>query len=152
MREQKTELAVLMPLVLETLNAGHEVTFSPRGSSMLPMFREGRDTVTLSRPQGKLKKYDIPLYRRENGQFVLHRVVRVGDTYTCMGDNQFAPEHGIADGQIIAVCTSFTRKGKTYSADALLWRVYAVFWHHSRFPRRVWRAIVRRAAALFRKG
>ena len=151
MREQKTELALLMPLILERLNAGHEVTFSPRGTSMLPFFAEGRDTVTLAKPEGRLKKYDIPLYRRKNGQFVLHRVVGVGETYTCIGDNQFAPEHGIEEEQIIAVCTSFTRKGKRYSASALRWRVYAVLRHYSRFPRRVWRGVIRRAAALLRK-
>ena len=151
MREQKTELVALMPLILETLNEGHEVTFSPHGSSMLPLLREGRDTVTLSKPHGRLKKYDIPLYRRENGQFVLHRVVAVGETYTCIGDNQFALEYGIKDEQIIAVCTSFARKGKKYSADAPLWRAYAVFWHYSRFPRRVWRAVRRRITGLFEK-
>ena len=89
MRKHTTELAELMPLICEKLEEGREVTFSPHGSSMLPLLKEGRDTVTLAKPAGKLKKYDIPLYRRENGQFVLHRVVRVGDTYTCIGDNQF---------------------------------------------------------------
>lgn len=141
----------LMPLIRECLLNGQSVDFSPRGISMLPLIRQGMDTVCLSSPPPKLKKYDIALYQRENGKYVLHRVVGVGDTYTFIGDNQFVLEKGITPGQIIAVCTAFTRNGKKYSADSPMWRAYAVFWHYSRFPRRVFRAVKRRAAKLFGK-
>ena len=70
----------LMPLILERLAAGQDVRFSPRGVSMLPMLRQGRDTVTLSPVTGRLRKYDLPLYRREDGRYVLHRVVGVANT------------------------------------------------------------------------
>ena len=141
----------LMPLFRESLASGQSVTFSPRGVSMLPMIRQGIDSVCLSTPVKPLKKYDIILYQRTNGKYVLHRIVGVGKTYTCIGDNQFVFEKGIAQEQIIAVCTAFTRCGKEYSADAPLWRSYAVFWHYSRVLRRVFRAIKRRAVRLFRK-
>jgi hypothetical protein len=149
--ERKIRLEDAMPLIRERLGAGHEVTFSPRGSSMLPFLKEGRDTVTLKAPPKKLKKYDIPLYQRKNGQYVLHRVVHVGDTYTCIGDNQFVLEKGIEQEQVIAVCTSFVRKGKKIYASAPLWRLYAVFWHYSRFPRRVLCAIWHRVKRLGKK-
>ena len=152
MRERKVQLNDAMPLIREKLNAGHEVTFSPRGTSMLPFLCDGRDTVTLRSPQGKLKKYDVAFYQRKSGQYVLHRVARVGkDNYTFIGDNQFAYEKGIEPSQIIGVCSSFIRKGKVISAKSPLWKAYAVFWHYSRFPRRVLRAIKRRVAGLFRK-
>jgi hypothetical protein len=86
----------LMPLMKECLANGQSVTFSPHGVSMLPILREGRDTVTISAPPEKLKKYDIILYQRTNGKYVLHRIVGVGETYTCIGDNQFVLEKGIA--------------------------------------------------------
>jgi len=139
----------LMPLVKECLTNGQSVTFSPHGVSMLPMIRQGKDSVCLSNPVGKLKKYDIILYQRTNGKYVLHRIVGVGETYTCIGDNQFTFEKGIRRDQIIAVCTSFNRKGKEYSANAPLWRLYAMFWHYSRFPRRVIRAVKRRILNVF---
>ncbi len=44
-----------MPLIRETLEEGKCVQFSPRGVSMLPMLRQGKDTVTLS-PIEKNKK------------------------------------------------------------------------------------------------
>ena len=156
MSENKKTIAVvsleeIMPIIREQIANGCAVKFSPRGMSMLPMLKEGRDTVTISAPDSKLKKYDIILYRRANGKYVLHRIVGVGETYTCIGDNQFVLEKGITREQVIAVCTSFTRGGKEHSVNAPFWRAYAVFWHYSRFPRRVLRAVKRRIVRLFRK-
>lgn len=140
----------LMPLIKERVDAGQSVRIYPYGISMLPMLREGIDSVVLSRVEN-LKKYDIILYQRTNGKYVLHRIVGVGETYTCIGDNQFVLEKGIEHEQVIAVCTSFTRGGKEHSVNEPFWRAYAVFWHYSRFPRRVLRAIKRRIVRLFRK-
>ena len=151
MREQTFNLDDVMPLMREKLEQGGRVTFSPRGTSMLPFLMEERDSVTLSRVNGTLKKYDIPLYRRANGQYVLHRIVRVGESYTCMGDNQFVLEPGVTPEQLIAVCTSFTRNGRTIDADDFRWRLYAMLWYHSRFPRRVIRAVCSRVKARLKK-
>jgi hypothetical protein len=93
LNEYQIRLDELMPLIREQLAANKCVKFSPRGTSMLPMLRQGIDRVILSPAPQKLRKYDLPLYRRENGQFVLHRVVKVGKTYSCIGDNQFVVEH-----------------------------------------------------------
>ncbi|MBO5270612.1 MAG: S24/S26 family peptidase [Clostridia bacterium] len=141
----------LMPLIRERLAAGQSVKLSPRGVSMRPMLREGLDSVTLSQPPTRLKKYDIPLYLREDGTYVLHRVVRVGETYTCIGDNQFVKEHGIPHERVIAVVTAFTRGGKSRSVGAISYRIYCRFWHFTRFPRRAYRGVIRRVRRLFRK-
>ena len=118
------QLDEMMPLIQERLAAGESVKFTPNGVSMRPMLEGGRDQVVLSAVQGRLKKYDLPLYRRDNGQYVLHRIVRCGDTYTCRGDNQLYNEPSIRQEQLIAVVTAFTRKGKTYSVHAFSYRLY----------------------------
>lgn len=151
MSEKQVTLDELMPLIREQLACGQAVTFFPRGVSMLPLLREGRDSVTLSAPPQRLKKYDIALYQRQNGQYVLHRVVRCGDTYTFIGDNQFCLEKGIAHNQIIAICTAFSRDGKRMSATAFGWRLYAVLWSWSRPLRHVAVAVLRRCVNLFKK-
>ena len=137
--EKELSLEQMMPLICECLQAGKTVKFSPKGTSMLPMLRQGVDNVVLSAPQGKLKKYDLPLYRRDNGQYVLHRIVRVGADYTCVGDNQFDLEYGVRHEQVIAVMTAFTRGQKRYSANDLRYWLYCRFWHFSRPVRRFWR-------------
>ena len=59
------------------------------GNSMLPLIREGRDLIILKKPEGRLKKYDVPLYKRDSGQYVLHRVLKVRESdYVICGDNR----------------------------------------------------------------
>ena len=112
--------------------------FPPRGISMLPMLRQGIDSVVLSPVPGKLKKYDLPLYQRENGKYVLHRIIRVEDAYSCMGDNQFTEEPCIRQEQLLALVTGFYR-GETYhSVKEPAYRLYCRFWHYSRPVRRFW--------------
>lgn len=123
----------ILPLMKERLAAGQSVEFSPHGVSMLPMLREGRDSVILSRKEGRLKKYDIPLCRRADGSYVLHRVVAVGEEdYTLLGDNQFIPEKGVRDEEVIAVLTAYRRGKRLISADSLGYRLYCRLRHATR--------------------
>lgn len=142
LHKKDAALDTLMPLIREELAAGKSVRFSPRGISMLPMLRPGVDTVTISPPPAKLKKYDLPLYQRDNGKYILHRVVAVGDTYTCLGDNQFRKEQGVRHDQIIGLVTEFTRGEKTVSVTVWKYRLYCRFWAFTRFPRRCLRKVV----------
>ena len=133
----------LIPLFQERLAAGQTVRFSPMGVSMLPMLREGQDSVVLSPAPERLRKYDLPLYRRDNGAYVLHRVTAVGETYTCIGDNQFVCEPGIRQDQIIAVVTQFRRKGREHSVTEPGYRLYCILWYHSRPIRHFCRRLLR---------
>ena len=144
MREKEVGLEQVIPLIRERLAAGQSVQFTPRGTSMLPMLRDGQDQVVLSPAPEKLKKYDLPFYQRANGQYVLHRIVKVGDSYTCIGDNQYFTETGVTRDQILAVVTGFARKGKKWSTNAAGYRLYCRLWHWSRWPRRIWAGLRRR--------
>lgn len=135
----ETSLEELMPIMRECLDAGKSFRFSPRGVSMLPMLREGKDSVLLSPLPKKLKKYDVPLYQRDNGKYVLHRIVKVGESYTCIGDNQFSEENGLRQDQMIAVVTGFYRGEKFYSAENPVYAAYCRIWHWSRPLRHFWR-------------
>ena len=128
----QTELDALAPLMCERLAAGQSVRFSPRGISMLPMLRQGIDSVVLSPLPETLKKYDLPLYRRDDGKYVLHRIVEVGDTCTCIGDNQFELEAGVRRDQMIALVTGFYRGDTYHSVTEPTYRLYCRFWHYSR--------------------
>ena len=139
----------LVPLFKEQLAVGKSVRFSPKGISMLPMLREGKDTVTLSAPPDRLKKYDIPLYRRDDGKYVLHRVVSVDGNYTCIGDNQFVYEPNIRPDQIIALVTAFSRGEKEHRTNEPVYRIYCRFWHHSRVLRHFWRRGIGKLKRIF---
>ena len=137
--EKDYSLEQMMPLIKECLAMGKTVKFCPRGTRMLPMIRQGVDSVVVSAVPEKLNKFDLPLYQRKNGQYVLHRIVEAGETYTCIGDNQFELEKGLQHDQMIAVMVAFTRGNKLYSAEDASYRFYCRFWHYSRPIRHFWR-------------
>lgn len=97
-----------------------------KGISMKPMLGNGCDTVFIVPNKGRLKKYDVALYRR-GSDYVLHRVVKVlPDSYVIRGDNCLNKEYGITDDQIIGVLTSFIRNGKQHSCKDRNYRLYSV--------------------------
>ena len=125
MEKNQVPLSELWPLMQEQIDSGKKVVFAPKGTSMLPLIRQGKDKVVLVKAPEKLKKYDLPLYRRENGQFVLHRVVKVReDGYVMCGDNQFEREYGITDAQILALSCGMYKDGEYISFDDKKYRRY----------------------------
>lgn len=115
----------MLPVMQEELNSGGEISFVPNGISMYPMLYSGRDTVTIKKANGKLKKYDLPFYRRESGQFVLHRVVGMNkDGYIMRGDNQLVKEYGIKDENIVGVVVSYVRNGNKHSVTEFSYKLY----------------------------
>ena len=96
---------------------------------MLPLIRQGRDLLVIERAQGRLKKYDVPLYRRDSGQYVLHRVLKVRkQDYVICGDNRWSKEYGITDRHILGVLTAVLRDGKELSVKDWRYRIYVHFW------------------------
>ncbi|MDP4121103.1 MAG: S24/S26 family peptidase [Bacillota bacterium] len=151
---KKVSMNELSPLIFEMLSSGGEVTFTVTGISMLPLLHEGIDTVTLSSAKSKLKKYDLPLYKRKNGAFVLHRVVKVtkDDGYIMCGDNQFYPEYGITDKQIIGIVKRIGKPNKTIYVNTFRYKLYCRFWVNTRFIRRVCASIKNRGKRLLKLG
>ena len=127
---RKVSLAELEPLIREAFAEGKGFWLPVTGTSNLPTLSGGRDEIILGRVDGTLKKRELPLYRRENGQYVLHRIVAVRSdgTYTCCGDNQWTREPGIRPDQIIGKVIRITRKGKTFTAENLFYRFWVWLW------------------------
>ena len=130
----------LMPLVRECLAAGRRVRYLPfRGVSMLPMLRQGIDSVELAPLPKRLKKYDLPVYQYPSGKYVMHRVVDVKDDhYVCLGDNTYKYEH-ITHEQMLGVVSAFKRGQKRIKADALSYRIYSRLWVASYPLRKLYR-------------
>lgn len=121
-------LQEIYPIIKEKLEAGGTVQLPITGTSMNPLLYWGRDTVELIKCDNP-QKYDIIFYRRDDGSFVLHRIVGKNDeSFILCGDNQVKKEYGITDKNIIAVVKSITRKGKTFSVDKALYKLYVKLW------------------------
>lgn len=120
----------LYPLVRETLKNGGQVIFTVTGDSMAPLWHHGKDKVSIIKPKPKrLKKYDIPLFIREDGRYILHRIVGVkANGYVVMGDHQCIKEYPVLHSQVIGVVSGFWRGGKYISCDSLWYNLYCRLW------------------------
>lgn len=114
----------------EELEKRGRLVYKNVGTSMLPLIRQGKDIIVISKPEGRLKKYDVPLYRRDSGQYVLHRILKVRENdYVTCGDNQWRREYGVTDGQIIGLLTSVVRGGrKEIPVTSRAYRLYVHLW------------------------
>ena len=124
------DLKEYLPLIKEVLQSGGEFRLYPRGTSMMPMLRQGIDSVILVSPTKELKKRDIIFYRRQSGQLVLHRIVGISKdhSYILCGDNQTALEKGITADMIIASVSAVYRGEKRLEKRAFSRRIYEFFW------------------------
>ena len=99
------------------------------GISMRPMLHERREQNLIRPPQGLPRANDVVLYRRQNGQYVLHRIIRSrGGVLYIRGDNCYLCEKVPAD-RIIGVLRGFYRKDRYIDCEkALLYRGYVWLW------------------------
>lgn len=113
----------------EQLQQNGKLIYTNKGDSMMPLIRQDRDLLVIKPVKGRLKKYDVPLYKRDSGQYVLHRILKVRrDDYVICGDNRWTKEYGISDRHIIGVLTAVIRDGKELSVNDLRYRLYVHLW------------------------
>ena len=106
-----------------------KLVYTNRGDSMMPLIKEGRDLLVIEKTRGRLKKFDVPLYKRDSGQYVLHRILKVRENdYVICGDNRYSKEYGITDRHIIGVLTAVVRDGKEIPITDLRYRLYVHLW------------------------
>ena len=113
----------------EEISRTGKLIYTNVGDSMMPLIRQNRDLLIIEKVSGRLKKYDVPLYKRDSGQYVLHRIIKVyKDDYVICGDNRWQKEYGITDHHIIGVLTDVIRNGKTISVNNKNYRLYVHLW------------------------
>lgn len=128
MRSVNIPMEELAKLLQMQLDNGGRATLTVTGVSMLPMLRDRRDSVELITATQPPKKGDLILYRRVNGQYVLHRIIRAdAEEFICCGDNQWEQE-SVAASQMVAVVQGFSRAGKSYTVTHMSYRLYVWLW------------------------
>lgn len=138
MQQREIKLEQMEQTIRKVLAMGGEFSFYPGGTSMQPFIVQGRDKVTLAALPDRIKKYDIILYKRENGAFVLHRVTgKKENAYIFRGDNQFLDEYGIKRAQMIGRVTEIIRGDDVIPVNDIKHRMLAGVWVNTVFLRRV---------------
>lgn len=119
----------LMPILSAQLESGGKATLVVTGNSMYPTFRNHSDAVWLIPVNRPLKRGDLILYRRKNGQYILHRIVTKPNNgiFFCTGDNQWELER-VTDTQVLALVDGFVRGGQACPEQDRRYRAWVAFW------------------------
>ena len=134
----------------ESLRENEIYVTTTKGDSMNPMLVEGRDKVVIVPPKFPLKKYDVPVYRKQ-GHYTMHRIVKVKKNgYIICGDNRTALEKDVRESDIVGVLEGFYQGDKYISVTDKDYLKYAektvkrLKWRRAKsFPRRVIRKLKR---------
>ena len=146
-------LSDAIELINEVLESGGEFLLTPKGTSMLPLIVQGKDQVVLKKYGERApKKYDVAFYRRSNGAFVLHRILKIekDESFVMCGDNQTQLERGIRKEQLIAYVSLIHKNHREISTTAFRYCCYVRIWCFLPyrklilFTQRVFRGIKRR--------
>lgn len=111
------------------LNQRGHIVFTNVGKSMMPLLRQGRDLMVIEKkgPE-RCRKYDAVLFKRDNGQYVLHRILEVREKdYLIVGDNCDQKEY-VDDSHILGILKEVVRDGKTISVEDTGYQRYVRLW------------------------
>lgn len=136
----------------DQLARGGRGFFQTVGDSMEPLLHNRRSTVVIEPKTRRLRRWEVALFRRPDGQYVLHRVVRVVEGgYLVCGDNRDCPERVPEDWVLGVMAGFFTDEQNRYcscSSPPMALYLRRLKWRR-RF-RRLRRSLARALRRLFR--
>ena len=112
--KKTVENDILFEDVTRMLNEGIQVTLTVKGRSMSPYIRHAKDSVVLAKADSeKLAVGDIVLAKTTQGQFVLHRIIRLeGEKAVLMGDGNLKGTENCLQSDIRGKVLFIERRGR----------------------------------------
>ena len=92
------------------------IVYTNKGDSMMPLLRQDRDLMVIRKITEPLKRNDAVLFKRPNGAYVMHRIIRVypNGNYRIGGDNRWFSEI-VPREWIFGILTEIIRDGRHIS-------------------------------------
>ena len=89
------------------------IAYTNEGDSMMPLLRQHRDVMVIRKLTEPPKKNDAVLFKRPDGAYVLHRIIKVCGMgmYRVCGDNRDYAEP-VPEEWIIGILTEIIRDGQ----------------------------------------
>lgn len=113
----------------EQVRSGRPVVSFTVGDSMEPLLHNRSTRVVICRADRPLHPGELPLYRRPNGQFIMHRIIRADAAhYYTRGDNRCSLETVPRDW-VLGVVTEIYRGKQHFSVQNPAYRVYVAVWN-----------------------
>lgn len=128
---KQTEAQTLMAMALPMIEAGKQVKLTVTGFSMYPLVSSRRDAVLLAKAE-QLSVGDVPLFRRADGSYILHRIVAEKDgAFATMGDYETEKEYPVRKEQIVAKAVGFYRKERYIDCESFAYKMYSFLWRNT---------------------
>lgn len=126
---RKLDTDAYISTLRDLVNQSKEVRLIISGSSMTPFLVHERDSILFSKPDSPLKRGDMVFYQRENGQFVMHRILHVKpEGLYIIGDAQVEIEGPVDPSCVFARITKINRKGKWIGPGQFWWWFFQHIW------------------------
>ena len=110
------------------IEEGKTVKLTVTGYSMYPLVSSRRDSVLLKKAE-TLSVGDVPLFQREDGSYILHRIVKKKDGFfATMGDYETKQEYPVKPKQVVAKAVGFYRKERYIDCNSAGYRIYSFLW------------------------
>lgn len=114
------ELNELMTSLLEN---GISVDVVGSGISMFPLIPP-QSMIRIS-PQRNITRGSIAVFRRKDGKYIAHRVVKTDDGVVCRGDSCLNNDPLLTSDNIVGTVSHVTIRGRMFSLTSKSARLYA---------------------------
>lgn len=129
MIDKKISIEVMGPIIEETIKQDGTVKLQISGNSMRPFYIHQETIVCLEKVHSPLKQFDVVLYRNENEQYLLHRIINIkGSTLVICGDALSQKEY-IDESLIIARVQYHERNGKVTPSSSKRYQMKVKWWN-----------------------
>ena len=139
--------SIMMEEIRTLISKGHTVSLTVKGNSMNHFIVHLRDQMTLGPWKDEdIRKGCVALVKDIRGNYLIHRIIKRDEkTVTLIGDGNVGLYETAKTDDIIGIMYSITRKGKVWSTDSKVWKLYSWIWMFilplRRWPLGLWRRI-----------
>ena len=139
--------AIMMEEIRGLISEGRTVSLTVKGNSMNPFLVSMRDQMTLGPWKDEdIRKGCVALVKDTRGNHIIPRIIkREGGKVILLGDGNIAQTETATMDNIIGIMYSMDRKGKTWTSEDRLWKLYSWIWMKltpvRRWPLGLWRRL-----------
>lgn len=141
----------MMEEIRTLVSEGKTVTLTVKGNSMNPFIVHLRDRMTIGPWKDEdIRKGTVALVKDTRGSYVIHRIIkRDKDRVVLLGDGNIGFTETATLDNVIGIMHNIDRKGRIWTPQSTLWRLYSWFWMTltplRRYPLALWRKLFLRS-------
>ena len=142
---------LMMEEIRTLVSEGKTVTLTVKGNSMNPFIVHLRDRMTIGPWKDEdIRKGTVALVKDTRGSYVIHRIIkRDKDRVVLLGDGNIGFTDTATLDNVIGIMHNIDRKGRIWTPQSTLWRLYSWFWMTltplRRYPLALWRKLFLRS-------